>query len=120
MLYFDCNSNNEIELYWDEDGVRYEIDHNDGSDEYYNKVQDIYLPALQKRYGVDAVKFENPVGRHPRLNIKFSDTPHTWLLTATPKEITEFACKLNTDAWDLSWQMESSAEKLFEQESAVM
>ena len=110
----------EIQLFWDEDGVRYEVNQNDGSDEYFKKVLDIYLPALQQRYGIDSVKFENSAGRLPRLYIKYSDIPFSWLYTATPRQITEFARKMHTDAWDLRWQMETTVEKLFEPEPALV
>jgi hypothetical protein len=43
------------------------------------------------------VKFENVVGRLPKLYIKYSDKPFYWLCTATPRRITEFAKKMYDD-----------------------
>ena len=49
----------EIQLFWDEDGVRYEVKQDDNSDGYLKEILDIDLPALQQRYGIDSVKLEN-------------------------------------------------------------
>ena len=48
---------------------------------------DIDIPALKERYSDYAVRFENVIGPLPRLYIKFSDTPISWLNTATPAQI---------------------------------
>lgn len=117
-IYIDHIIDGEIKLYWDENGVRYEVKQCDDSDEHLKRILDIEMPALKQRYGNNAVKFENLVGRLPRLYIQYSDTPFSWLYTATPRQITEFAHKMYTDAWDLRWQMEATLEKLNEKESA--
>ena len=72
------------------------------------------MPILKERYGDDSVRFENVVGRLPRLYIKYSDKPFNWLYTATPREITEFAKKIFDDAWGLRWGIEETAIKIYE------
>jgi len=109
-----------IELYWDENGVRYEIKQHNYSEECLKRILDIDLPDLQERYGADSVKFENSIGRLPKLYIKYSDIPFSWLYTATPRKITDFAHRIFTDAWDLREKMELEAEKLFEIEPAMV
>ena len=104
----------EIKLYWDENGVRYDITQYSESDEYLKKVLAVYMPILKERYGDNSVRFENVVGRLPRLYIKYSDKPFNWLYTATPKEITEFARKMFDDAWGLRWGFEETVEKMYE------
>ncbi len=91
---------------------------NDLSDEHLKRFLDIEIPALKQRYGDNAVNFKNVVGRLPRLYIQYSDTPFSWLYTATPGQITEFARKMRDDAWDLRWQIGGTMEKLYEPDLA--
>jgi hypothetical protein len=107
----------EIRLFWDENGVRYDIKQVCESDDYLKKLLSIYMPFLKERYGDDSVRFENVVGRLPRLYIKYSDKPFNWLYTATPMEITKFAKKMFDDAWGLRWGIEETVEKLYDKVS---
>jgi hypothetical protein len=104
----------EIQLYWDEQGVRYKFVKTDCSAEYLKRMLDVDMPALKQRYGDNSIRYENVIGQFPRLFIQFSDIPISWLNTADPKQITDFAGKLYNDAWELRYQFEASAEKLFE------
>lgn len=108
-IFIDNIVKGRIELYWDEDGLRYEINEDGIFDAYLEKAIDIELPTLQQRYGTNSVEFKNFTGY-----VKYSNTPFSWLYTASPRQITEFARKLHTDAWDLHWQMEAIVEKMFE------
>jgi hypothetical protein len=54
----------------------------------------------------------------PRLYIKYSDRPFSWLYTATPRKITEFANKVFDDAWGLRGGIDETIEKMYEQVSA--
>jgi len=113
-IYISEFFSGEIKLFWDENGVRYDIKQDSESDAYLKKVLSVYMPILEERYGDDSVRFENVVGRLPRLYIKYSDRPFSWLYNATPREITEFAEKLFVDAWGLRWDIEETVEKLYE------
>jgi len=117
-IYIDEIVSGEIKLFWDENGVRYDIKLDSESDDFLKKVLSVYMPLLKKRYGDDSVKFENVVGRLPRLYIKYSDKPFNWLYTATPREITEFANKVFDDAWRLHGGIEETIEKIYEKVSA--
>jgi hypothetical protein len=117
-IYIDSIFFGEIQLFWDENGVRYEIKQVSESDEYLKKVLDYELSGLQKRYGSDGVNFENVVGKLPRLHIKYSDRPFDWLYTATPRQITEFAKSMYEDAWALRWRIEERVDGLMKRESA--
>jgi hypothetical protein len=99
IIYIDCSFFGEIQLYWDQKGVRYLIKQKDDSYEYLKKVLDFEMPGLQERYGSDAIEFENVVGKLPRLHIKYSDRPFDWLYAASPRQITEFAESMVADAW---------------------
>ena len=112
IIYIHCPSYGEIQLYWDEKGVRYIVKQKDDSDEDLKKALDFEMPALQGRYGSDAVNFENVVGKFLELHIKFSDRPFDWLYTATPRQITEFAKSIHEDAWDLRWRIEERIDDL--------
>ena len=81
-------------------------------------VLDFEMLELKRRYGTDAVEFENVVGKLPRLNIKYSDRPFDWLYTADPRQITEFAKSMYEDAWGLRWIIEERIDGLMKRESA--
>jgi hypothetical protein len=115
-IYIDSIFYGEIRLFWDENGVRYDIKQVSESDDYLKKVLSVYMPILKERYGEDSEKFENVVGKLPRLQIKFSDRPFSWLYSATPRKITEFAKKIFDDAWGLRWGIEETIEKIYEKE----
>ena len=110
----DCNMGGVIWVFWDQEGVRYEIKQYNDSDEYLKKVLDIDMLSIKEHYGEDTVKFENVVGRLPRLYIKYSGRPFNWLYTATPAQITEFAQTMTSDVWGLRRQLEETIEKLSE------
>jgi hypothetical protein len=113
-IYIDRDMDGEITVFWDQEGVRYEIKQCNDSDEYLKKVLDIDMLSIKEHYGEDAVKFENVVGRLPRLYIKYSGRPFNWLYTATPAQITEFAQTMTSDVWGLCRQLEETSEKLYE------
>jgi len=104
----------EINLFWDDNGVRYEIEKITGTDDYLKKMFLVYKSFLKKRYDDNSVNFENVFGRLPKLSVKYSDRPFSWLYTATPTEIIEFAKKVYDDAWGLRWEIEKTMEKLNE------
>ena len=81
-------------------------------------VLDYEMPALQKRYGSESVEFENVVGKLPRLYIRYSDRPFSWLYTATPRQITEFAKAIFDDGWALRWRIEERIDGILKRESA--
>ena len=117
-IYIDCSFGGEIQLYWDQKGVRYKVIQQDDSDDYLKKVLDFEMPALRDRYGSESVEFENVVGRLPRLHIKYSDKPFDWIYTATPRQVTEFAKAMHEDAWGLRWRIEERIDGLMKRESA--
>ena len=114
IIYIDDFFHGEIRLVWDDKGARFEILQTSDDDEYMKKVLDVKMPALKKKYGEDSVRFENVVGKLPRLYINYSDRPFDWLFTATPKLITEFANEMYHDAWNLHWMIEGAAEELYQ------
>jgi len=112
-IFFEFASG-EIDLFWDDNGGRYELKLAAGTDDYLKKVDSAYMPFLKKRYGDNSVKFDYVVGKQPKFYIKYSDRPFSWLYTATPREITEFAKKVHDDAWGLHWDIEETIEKMCE------
>jgi hypothetical protein len=117
MIYIDCSFSGEIQLYWDQNGVRYLIKLNYDCGESLKMVLDYEMPWLQERYGSGAVNFENVLGKLPILHIKYSDRPFDWLYTATPRQITEFAKSMHEDAWGLRWKIEERIDGLMKRES---
>jgi hypothetical protein len=118
IIYIDCSFRGEIQLYWDQKGVKYQINLNYDCGESLKMVLDYEMSGLQERYGVEAVNFENVVGKMPRLHIKYSDRPFDWLYTATPRQITEFAKSMHEDAWELRWRIEDRIDGIIKRESA--
>ena len=114
IIYIDDFFHGEIRPLWDEKGARYEIKQTSESDQYLKKVLDVKMPALKEKYGQDSVRFENVVGKLPRLYINYSENPFDWLYTATPDRITAFANEMYRDAWDLRWMIEGAAEELYQ------
>ena len=117
IIYIDCSFSGEIKLYWNQEGVRYQVKQETDNDEYLKMVLDYEMPALQKRYGSESVEFENVVGKLPRLYIRYSDRPFSWLYTATPRQITEFAKAIFDDGWALRWRIEERIDGLMQKES---
>ena len=114
IIYIDEFFHGAIQLLWDDKGARYEIIQVSENDEYLKKVLDVKMPALKEKYGEDSVRFENVVGKLPRLYINYSDKPFEWLFTATPDQITEFANEMYHDAWNLHRMIEGAAEELYQ------
>jgi hypothetical protein len=114
----DCSFSGEILLKWDQKGFKYKVIQQDDSDEYLKKVLDFEMPALQERYGSESVEFENVVGKLPRLRIRYSDRPFSWLYNASPRQITQFAKAVYDDAWALRWRIEERIDGLMKRESA--
>jgi hypothetical protein len=114
----DCSFSGEILLKWDQKGFKYKVIQQDDSDEYLKKVLDFEMPALQERYGSESVEFENVVGKLPRLRIRYSDRPFSWLYNASPRQITQFAKAVYDDAWALRWRIEERIDGLVKKESA--
>jgi hypothetical protein len=109
LIYIDdCPIRGEIQLYWDQKGVRYVIGQNDGLVGLLNEVLDIEMPWIFDRYGVGAVEFMKTDKQSSSLQIKYSDRPFDWLFTATPRQIYEFAKSLHEDAWELRWRLEDT------------
>ena len=118
IIYIDSIFYGENRLKWDDKGARYEIKQISESDEYLKKVLDVKMPALKRQYGENAVRFENVVGKLPRLYINYSDKPFDWLYTADPDQITEYAKKMYHDAWNLRWLIEGTIKELYQVDHA--
>ncbi|RPJ81505.1 MAG: hypothetical protein EHJ94_04295 [Deltaproteobacteria bacterium] len=114
--YDESIMNGEVEVYWDEKGVRYEIIQKNDSDEYMKKMLDHEMEALEKRYGKSAIRFVNVVGRLPRLYIQFSNRPFSWTYSATPKELTDFGSMIHEDVERICSQISEAVEKSMETE----
>ena len=114
IIYIDDFFYGEIRPLWDDKGARYEIKQTSENDEYLKKVLDVKMPVLKEKYGEDSVRFENVVGKLPRLYINFSEKSFDWLFTATPDQITAFANEMYHDAWNLRWMIEGAAEELYQ------
>ena len=108
----DCSFSGEILLKWDQNGVKYKVIQQDDSDDYLKKVLDFEMTALQERYESESVEFENVVGKLPRLRIRYSDRPFSWLYNASPRQITQFAKAVYDDAWALRWRIEERIDGL--------
>ena len=117
-IYIDCCFFGEIQLYWDNDGVRLVVKQKDDSDEYLKRVLDFVMPKLKARFWEPAIKFENIPGHLPRLYIKYSAKPLKWLATASPAEMLKFARSIFDDAWDLRWLIEETADRIFQSRGA--
>lgn len=72
-IYIDSAVCGAIELYLDRSGVRYVIRQDDEPDGILQMALDIDMPCLKDRYCVDAIEYEEIVGRQPRLQIRYSD-----------------------------------------------
>jgi len=118
IIYIDNLFHGEIRPIWDEKGARFEIKQTSEHDEYLKKVLDVKMPALMEKFGEDSVRFENVVGKLPRLYINYSDKPFNWLYTAAPDQITEFTNEMYHDAWNLRWLIEGAAEELYQVDCA--
>ena len=117
-IYTEGVLGGELRPYWDKNGLRYEITQMNDSAEYLKKILDTLMPELKNRYGESNVEFENVVGKLPRLYIKYSDEPFSWLYDADPVEITEFAGKVFDDIWDLRSKLDEAEELLFQSTAA--
>jgi hypothetical protein len=119
LIYIDdCPIGGEIELYWDQKGVRFVIGQNDGLVGFLNEVLDIEMPWIFDRYGVGGVEFMKTDKQSSSLQIKYSDRPFDWLFTATPRQIYEFAKSMHEDAWELRWRLEDTINRYCKSMSA--
>ena len=118
VIYIDCCFFGEIQLYWDNDGVRFVVKQDDYRDEYLKRVLDLVMPKLKAKFSESAIKFENTPDQFPRLHIQYSTQPLKWLSSASPEEILKFAKSLFNDAWDLRWTVEETADRIFQSNDA--
>jgi len=88
----------EIPVYWTEDGIEYIVKQVQDDDDYLKKIWDLKSEELKNRYQGN-VEFEFLPGRLPKITVKYSDRPVSWLVTATPQERFEFAKQLHSDIW---------------------
>lgn len=114
LIYIDCAMDGEIELYWDKDGLRYEVKQCNDSDEYLKKTLDIIMLELENQYGKNNIFFENVIGKLPRLHIRFNSTPFSWIYNASPSEIAKFAGKVHENAWGLRLKIEETFEMTYQ------
>lgn len=118
VIYIDCCFFGEIQLYWDNDGVRFVIKQEDYRYEYLKRVLDLVMPKLRAKFSESAIKFENTPDQFPRLYIQYSTQPLKWLSSASPEEIMELAESIFNDAWDLRWTIEETADRIFQSNDA--
>lgn len=118
VVYIDCSMNGEIQIYWDERGLKYKIKQTDDSDNYLKSYYDKEQSNLQEKYGKDALTLEYQMGRLPRLHVKVSEKPFSWIYSATSEEIMKFAAKIWNDVWKLRWNIEEVLDKIYFDEVA--
>lgn len=86
---------------WENDSINIEIKQTDNSRPFLQNALEIESVELNRQYGMSNVRFENVVGRLPRLYIKRPCKPINWLFTAHPQEIRKFASTLVNEISDL-------------------
>ena len=118
LIYIDCSFYGEIQLYWDQKGVRFVVKNIYYSEDALQKAMDTEMRWLQDQYGTDSIEFKTELDRTSSRIIKYSDRPFDWLYIATPGQITEFAKAMNEDAWALRYRIEERIEGLMQRESA--
>jgi len=116
MLWTDPNFAN-IPVYLTENGIKYIVEQIKNDDDYLKKIWDLKQDELMKRYQ-GHVEFEFLPGRLPKITVKYSDRPVSWLITATPKERLEFAKQLHEDVFGFRWYLSEAIEEA-EVQSAV-
>jgi hypothetical protein len=107
----------EIPLRWDNDGVKYIVKQKDDSVDYLKNIWSSKQNELKNRYN-GRVEFEYLPGKLPKITIKYSDRPISWLKTATPDEKFEFAKQLHKDFYELRWYLDATAEEIEEHNAA--
>lgn len=118
LIHVDCSVSGEIELYWDQKGVRFVIKHIYYSEDALQKAMDTEMRWLQDRYRTDSIELKKEFDRTPSMIIKYSDRPFDWLYTATPSQIHAFAKSMHEDAWSLRWQIEENIDGPTDEQSA--
>jgi hypothetical protein len=118
LIYIDCSVYGEIELYWDQKGVRFVVKHIYYSEDALQKAMDTDMRWLQDRYRADSIELKKEFDRTPSMIIKYSDRPFDWLYTATPSQIHAFAKSMHEDAWGLRWRIEELIRGQYEAQSA--
>jgi hypothetical protein len=113
MLWTDPNFA-EIPVYWTESGIEYIVEQIENDDDYLKKIWDLKSEELKNRYQ-GRVAFEFLPGRLPKITVKYSDQPVSWLITATPRERLEFARQLHEDFWGLRWYLSEALEETEDQ-----
>jgi hypothetical protein len=104
----------EIPVYWNDSGVSYHVNQVQDDDDYLKKIWTLKSEELKNRYQ-GRVEFEFLPGRLPKITVKYSDRPVSWLTTATPRERFEFAKQLHEDVFGFRWYLSEAideAEKL--------
>ncbi len=99
----------EIPVYWNDSGVSYHVNQIQDDDDYLKKIWDLKAEELMDRYQGN-VEFEFLSGRLPKITVKYSDRPVSWLITATPKERLEFAKQLHEDVLGFRWYLSEAME----------
>jgi hypothetical protein len=99
----------EIPVYWNDSGVSYHVNQIQDDDDYLKKIWDLKAEELKDRYQGN-VEFEFLSGRLPKITVKYSDRPVSWLITATPKERLEFAKQLHEDVLGFRWYLSEAME----------
>jgi len=118
LIYVDCSVSGEIELYWDQKGVRFVVKNIYSSEDALQEALDTDMRWLQDRYGTGSIEMEKGFDHAPSMIIKYSDKPFNWLYTATPNQIYAFAKSMHEDVWNLRWQIEESIDGPYETQSA--
>jgi hypothetical protein len=100
----------EIPVFWNESGVKYVVKQTEEDCDCLRKVWTLKQDELKERYQ-GHVEFEFLPGRLPKITVKYSDRPVSWLITATPREQLEFAKQLHEDVFDLRWYLSKAMEE---------
>jgi hypothetical protein len=100
----------EIPVYWTNDGIKFLVKQTEEEGDYLRKVWTLKQNELKERYQ-GRVEFEFLPGRLPKITVKYSDRPVSWLITATPKERLEFAKQLHSDIWGFRWYLSEAMEE---------
>jgi hypothetical protein len=100
----------EIPVYWTESGVSYHVNQVQDDDDYLKKIWELKQDELKERYQ-GRVEFEFLLGRLPKITVKYSDRPASWLITAAPKVRLEFAKQLHDDVFGFRWYLGEAIEE---------
>jgi len=118
LIYIGCPGSGEIEIYWDQKGVRFVVKHLYPSEDALQKAMDSEMRWIHDKYETVSIGLDKEIDRSPSIIIKYSDRPFDWLYTANPNQIHAFAKSMHEDAWNLRWQIEESIDGPIEAQSA--